>query len=497
MMKKNRAAISFLTFVCYLFLQLMGCNRSTQKEQQLFEEKSASTTTKDTVYTDQKTTGKFCFPFLSDSKSGQWSVAFYDLDDDTLVFEFQSERALLPASVQKLLTTGAALKILGKDSFFKTEIYHDGIIDKKNRVLNGNLIIIGNHDPSLGRFYFRDSTSSEMVKAAEFLKNKIGIDRISGKIICPQQKDDAFSYPAGWEYDDLSTYYAPLISPLSFAGNVVNVKTSGDSTTVFPPYPLRICRDTVSLPTSAFRLIPFSDSLIISSNFKNPLAEQVPVAKPSLLFTIVFTEILAKNKISIDNQELPSGDKKLLTTLNGANVGELIVRANTNSDNFYAEQLFYKTVEKFARDSLDKTSAMRYADERAAAAKKMYNSCFGLTDFAVTDGCGLSRRNFISAANLVKVLKSMEQDADFSVYLSSLSTPGREGTLRKKLLSDQFADKVFAKTGSMTGVGNLAGYMITASNHRLAFAVLNNYNFYSRAETNQKIEELLTVISLR
>lgn len=496
MLIKNKSSWAYLSGVCFLALILFGCGRTLQNDsavKSFSELKSA----KDTVFIKTQSTERFSFPFLDDPKSGQWSIAFYDLDADSLVYGYQSARALLPASVQKLLTTGAALKLLGRDNFIKTEIYHDGTIDKKNRVLNGNLIVIGNHDPSLGRSFFNDSVSAEMVKGADFLKNKIGIDRITGKIICPQEKDDAFSYPAGWEYDDLSTYYAPLITPLSFAGNVVSVKISNDSVTIFPDYPLKICKDTVNLTTSAYRLIPFADSLIISASFKKPLSEQVPVAKPSLLFKNVFTNILAKNRIVIENQLLTAGDKKLLTTLNGLSVGELIVRANTNSDNFYAEHLFYKTVEKFARDSLGKTTEMRYSDERAAIAKKMYNSIFGVTDFAVTDGCGLSRRNFLSADNLVRVLKSMHQDTAFGAYLSSLSTPGREGTLRKKLLAEQFADKVFAKTGSMTGVGNLAGYMITASNQRLAFAILNNYNFYSRAETNQKIEEMLTIISFR
>lgn len=488
--KKSSPFIILIAMQILANILLTGCTNKMFKQENLV---SAT----DTIFINEKIKEQFVFPFLNDPKSGQWSISLYDIDADSLVFGYQPDKALVPASVQKLLTTGAALKLLGEDCTFKTQIYYDGSLDKKSKTLNGNLIIIGNHDPSLGKNFFNDSSSTEFVKTALYLRDRVGIETIKGKIICPQEVEDAFCYPTGWEFDDLSTYYAPLITPLSFAENVVRVRIHNDSTDVFPPYPLKMVRDTASWTSSLFRVLPFSDSVMVISDYKNPIEEMIPVAKPSLLFSIVLDTILRKNKVIVQNNSLPLGERKFLTSMTGWTVGEIVKRANTNSDNFFAEQLFYAAVEKYAKDSLDKNLEMRYPEQRAAFAKRMYRSCFSLNDFNVTDGCGLSRRDFLSANQLVSVLRSMKQDGSFDCYLGSLPSPGRDGTLRRKFLTEQFGDKLFAKTGSMTGVGNVSGYLITASGKRLAFAILNNYFFYTRAEINQKIEEMLTVISLR
>lgn len=82
-------------------------------------------------------------------ENSQWALLAIDADNGQIIIDHQSKFALAPASCQKLITTGVALKLLGADFRFKTQILADGKITRDG-MLNGNLIIKGNGDPTLG-----------------------------------------------------------------------------------------------------------------------------------------------------------------------------------------------------------------------------------------------------------------------------------------------------------------------------------------------------------
>src|SRR5690554_7715943 len=111
-----------------------------------------------------------------------------------------------PASVVKLFTTAAAFEILGKDYRPKTEIYYTGMLDSSG-VLNGDIVIRGLGDPSLGSRFFNDREN-----AGEFLMSWTAtiaekrIKKVNGRVL---PDGSAFGYdgaPDGWSWSDMGNY---------------------------------------------------------------------------------------------------------------------------------------------------------------------------------------------------------------------------------------------------------------------------------------------------
>ena len=96
------------------------------------------------------------FNVMADPRSGMWSVMFYDLDNNISLFEYNKNKNLLPASNLKLVTTAAALKVLGPYYQFRTDFFYTGKINKKLNLLDGDIIVYGSGDPTIGKGYFKD-----------------------------------------------------------------------------------------------------------------------------------------------------------------------------------------------------------------------------------------------------------------------------------------------------------------------------------------------------
>jgi D-alanyl-D-alanine carboxypeptidase/D-alanyl-D-alanine-endopeptidase (penicillin-binding protein 4) len=172
-------------------------------------------------------------------------------------------------------------------------------------------------------------------------------------------------------------------------------------------------------------------------------------------------------------------------------------KCNVESNNFYAEQLFRETAKIFSADTLVSDS-LRNIDLTYENILKLnselYSRLFGINNFEIMDGSGLSRRNFFSAEKFIKVLKVMIRDRNFVTYLSSFPNPGKEGTLEFKFVHPDLQNVLFAKTGSMSGVNNITGYLITKKGTRIAFSILNNYYNFARGIANRKLEKMLVYI---
>ena len=89
----------------------------------------------------------------------------------------------------------------------------------------------------------------------------------------------------------------------------------------------------------------------------------------------------------------------------------------------------------------------------------------------------------------------MYEDPDFVTYLSSLPQPGNEGTLKNRFKDKDLQNRVFAKTGALTSINCISGYILTKNNHRLAFSIMNNFYNFGRSKTNEYLEDILIYFS--
>ena len=150
--------------------------------------------------------------------TGQANMSVYvqNMQTGEVIDSYRADHVVPPASVMKLLTTGAALEILGPGYRFPTVLEHSGTIE--NGVLHGNLYIHGSCDPSLG-WKGRTAFLDQWVKAVQ----KAGITAIDGAVIADMTMLDGEAQNPNWLCEDAGNYYAPGIFALNYYGNTMNI----------------------------------------------------------------------------------------------------------------------------------------------------------------------------------------------------------------------------------------------------------------------------------
>ena len=144
------------------------------------------------------------------------SVLVQNLNTGEVIDNYRSEHVVPPASVMKLLTTGAALEILGPGFRFPTLLEYSGYVE--NGTLHGNLYIHGGCDPSLG-WLGQTAFLYQWVKAVQ----QAGIKRIDGGVVADMTMLDGEAQNPSWLCEDAGNYYAPGIFALNYYGNTMNI----------------------------------------------------------------------------------------------------------------------------------------------------------------------------------------------------------------------------------------------------------------------------------
>jgi len=180
--------------------------------------------------------------------SSSVSVCILNTVNGESVFEYRANESLMPASVLKIVTSSAALELLGPDYLFKTKIGYTGNLNKRSGRLTGDIIITGGGDPALGSHYFKDNYNN-------FLKNwiveisNLGIKKIKGRVIVDDSWYDYQPVPAKWLWEDAGNYYGAGAYGLSLFDNTfeIHFRTRGEGsipeiTGIFPEQ----CRSELS-----------------------------------------------------------------------------------------------------------------------------------------------------------------------------------------------------------------------------------------------------------
>lgn len=188
-------------------------------------------------------------------------------------------------------------------------------------------------------------------------------------------------------------------------------------------------------------------------------------------FTYRFSRQLEEMGVTLNGstgeRQLPT-DAQLLTTCTHS-IRQVLHRMMKQSDNLYAESMFYQ---------LAANGGTRWAS--AKMARQYENALFsrlGLNprDYNVADGSGLSLYNYVSTELEVKLLRYAYQRSDiYDAYLEALPIASVDGTLKKRMRGTAAAGNVRAKTGTVKGVSSLAGYLTASNGHLLSFSIINN-----------------------
>lgn len=412
-----------------------------------------------------------------------WGIYVQEVASGRVLAAQHAHQGLLPASVQKLLTTAAALDLLGPEFRYQTVLYLNGSIE--SGVLRGDLILRGSGDPTFGSPSW-DGPDPLRQWAQELAKQ--GITRIQGRIIGDDNVFDNRPYADGWDVDYLTSQFTHglgfAVSGLSYHDNYVVVRVAATQ----PGAPPRVRQEPMAYLHLENRAVTaarrYGEALGMERAFGSeslrlygtvPVGYQrtleLPVANPTRYTLEAFRQYLVAEGIRVeadlvDVDDLPSPPRydraQPLLVHTSAPLEEIVRLINRRSHNFYAEQLF----RTLSPDGTAEGAARRIQ----AFLRRQGIDTQGLS---IRDGSGLSRKNLVPPVVLGELLRAMHHHPAREVFLTSLPQGGeRRSTLEVRLHNVP----VRAKTGSLMHVRTLCGYTTTADGRMVAFALMaNNY----------------------
>jgi D-alanyl-D-alanine carboxypeptidase/D-alanyl-D-alanine-endopeptidase (penicillin-binding protein 4) len=401
------------------------------------------------------------------------SIYAVDTKTNQVLVEENSEKSFIPASCMKVVTTAAALSLLGPDMRFETKLQYDGHIDQ-NGTLHGNIYIYGGGDPCLGSDRIPSSLSWKDQIALWILAIRaIGIQKIQGSIIGDNSKWEASGTIPSWESEDIGNYYGAGPYALSFHENFYTLTFKpgtdiNEETKIVQIDPniskIKIKNEVKTGPIGSGDLASiygaeFSYERLVKGTVPagvSTFSIKGSIPNPHLTVAQLLSNALITNGILIEENFIHKKKRYTFHTTYSPPLKEIIHWTNQKSINLYAEHLL-------------KTLGHGSTNTGIVVVKNWLTSHqIDLTGFKMADGSGLSRQNAISTKQLVSILFKMMDSPHFSIFYDSLPVQKWGGQ---------------AKSGSMTSI---IGYVGFKKNTALALLV--------NQKIDQKIKETIHFI---
>lgn len=460
----------------------------------------------------------------ADLKQTSVGVMVMDANSGATLVAINADEPMIPASNMKLVTTAAALKILGPDFVFRTELRRIDPADWPAATAGAapaaapqppkgtTLLIRGDGDPGLGdpellRMHKMDV--EQFLAAWVNVIEKAGIKEVETLVIDDRVFDRQYVHPH-WPANQLSAWYCAQVAGISFYDNCVDVFVQAVSKGQPPLTRVTPATPYVQLANRATTVTQGDNTLWMDRRQEtNEIAVRgqltlnrrgtynVTVHDPSIFFARTLAARLATRGIQVgqitrpkEEEHLPEG-KLLLAVEN--ELPMLVARCNKDSQNLFAEAM----IKRVGRAVTGEPGGW----SNGAAAMRLYlRGVLGARSASViiSDGSGLSRENRITPRAFVELLKAMHNDPAVSeIYRNSLSVGGKDGTLDKRFRSD-LAGQVFGKSGYINGVSTLTGYLIIPDSTQpkgervLAFSFLfNNFKAPVTPHTLKNLQDKL------
>ena len=390
------------------------------------------------------------------SKKAMVTASFKEVNSGVEELELDSNLPMTPASIQKLVTLIPSLEQLGYNYEFRTQIYKD----KK-----GTVYLRLGADP-----YFTSKDLKNLIRAL----NRYNISEVKEFWIDDYIVDDN-EWGEGWQWDDDLNPLMPKFSAYNIDKNLLTIDISPTKngapaevlTTVF--YPTAFINNVVTGKgprVTLSRKNYISPNVInidgaVTSNFQT----SIPVNSPKRYFTLRLEDILRKQKVKyygkFDSKKLPNGTYMLDEAKHSmAYLAEDVLK---NSNNLAAETVF-KVAGGSYKDSVGTI------DSAVEMMENYYESEGIKTDsIRVVDGSGVSKNNLLTSNFVTDVLVNQSKKDNFKTFRSYLASPGK-GTLTNRML--YFKDRLWAKTGTLSNISALAGYLVAKNGKTYAFCIM-------------------------
>ncbi|HET8772423.1 MAG TPA: D-alanyl-D-alanine carboxypeptidase/D-alanyl-D-alanine-endopeptidase [Thermoanaerobaculia bacterium] len=416
------------------------------------------------------------------AQSADTSIQVVELETGRVVAERNPHMPVAPASNMKLFTTAAAIDLLKPGFEVTTSVYVRGEIDPSG-TLNGDVRFVGRGDPTIGgRFHDGNATAVIQDWAAEL--KRAGVKTVAGNLVFEHGYFDSDYIHPTWPVDQLTAWYEAPISAFSMQEGCIAVR-------VLPSRAGQACVVQLDPPTSFVsvqnscrtgRGLPFitrrngSNEIIVRGGVpaRSGTTEVfVTVENPVHYFAAVTNETLQRNGIRIQGQiVLTPRDARTdwrLVTKHTTPLNILIYVINKKSQNHYAEQVLKMIGAEMRKDG-------SWAGGNAEV-KEWLTTKIGVpaNEFHPVDGSGMSRNNRASANAFISLLRYMWKSPWREEFVSSMPYTGDpDSKFGNRLKRPPFARQVYAKTGYISGVIGLSGYVHAQSGKVYAFSFLFN-----------------------
>ncbi len=447
----------------------------------------------------------------------QWGVAVRSIDSGETLYRLNAGKLMVPASNMKIVTLAGAASVLPWDHRFITTL--ETAAPVQGGVLQGDLVVRGGGDPTINTRNGRGAAVfAEWIAALR----DAGIRSIDGRVVGDDQQFDDEGIGGGWAWDYLQYGYAAPVGALQFNENVVALTVlpgiaAGDPAIVqlSPGSGLSVLNRAVTGPAGQAETIDYRrhvDQPVLEVTGTVPLPapgqeapdtpvrtvlRQVAVLNPTLYFAESFRNAVLASGMHVSGPAVdldhlggePAGQagRRVLASAQSPPLRDIASVLMWVSQNLYAETLLKAA--GAAAGGAGTTAAGRGVVQAALRA-------WGIDDrwLVMADGSGLSRYNYLTADLLADLLARMAGDAAHrDAFAASLPVAGRDGTLANRMRGSRAEGNARAKTGSISNVRALSGYVRSRDGELLAFSILAN-DFIVPAATVNWIADLAVEI---
>nr|WP_294898669.1 D-alanyl-D-alanine carboxypeptidase/D-alanyl-D-alanine-endopeptidase [uncultured Pedobacter sp.] len=425
--------------------------------------------------------------FASSQQLKYASVSFSAIDNNTgkpIIYKNENV-GLAPASTLKIVTSATALDLLGEDFTFKTSVFYAGEI--LNGTLNGDLIIKGSDDPTLGSERWDKTKKSQILNKILFTLQQKGINKITGQIIADISNWDTQSLPVGWIWQDMGNYYGAGTSALCWGENYFDLnfipgKSVGSSVKISQKnniYPfLDITNELTTGNAGSGDNVyaysaPYTNQIYLRGTYAIDLNKQIGLSLPNPALAMAYdvADFLKENgygtdKFKATTNPIKTADPQLLLSITSPPLSEIIYWLNQKSINLYGEQLLRVLGEKFGKNASTMEGVKvinNYWEKRGIDADAL----------RILDGSGLSPSDRVSTSTMVKVLSFAKNQPWFNTYLKSIPLHNNQKM----------------KSGTIANVLAYSGY--AGSGNEISFSIIVNNYIGSTTQMREKMYEFL------
>jgi serine-type D-Ala-D-Ala carboxypeptidase/endopeptidase (penicillin-binding protein 4) len=421
---------------------------------------------------------------------GLWAVDIRALDRNEILYQRNAGRLMMPASNLKILTLAAAAATLGWDHRYTTTIETSAPV--VGGVLQGDLVVRGSGDPSINA---RDRQADAVFEAWIAALEAAGIRRIDGRVVGDDQAFDDEGLGAGWSWDDLQYDYSAPVGALQLnegtaALTVTPGMAVGDPAIVrlAPGSGLDVINHVITGTADSVASVAYrrpAERPVLELRGSLPLGgaaveRQVAVVNPTVYFAASFKAALEAHGIAVSGEAADFDDvagappastaaaRRVLATATSPPLSDVATVLMKVSQNLYAQTLL--------KSMGAHSGGLGTADAGLAVVRDVLEQQAGVRpdELVMVDGSGLSRYNYVTANAIARVLAFEYRQPDRDRFVATLPIAATDGTLASRMAGTRAAGNAAAKTGSLSNVRTLSGYVRTRDGEMLSFVLLAN-----------------------